>query len=317
MIATRKLASNNLPVTEIGLGCATFAFDATPQSIDDARQMLGKALSIGINHYDTSPFYGRGLSERLVGDALRGRTDLILSSKVGRLLKPDANATTRMPFRVAFDYSYDGVMKSVEHSYHRLGLSKIDILYAHDLGQYTHGEKASEQLAMFFDGGGYRALNELRSAGDVGGIGIGVNEVSICQQVMEYGHFDVFLLAGRHTLLERKGALDLFDSCEQSGTDIVIGGPFNSGMLVGGNTYNYRAIPEEVIQSYRQLRDFCTEQEVPIGAAALQFPLRHRVVKSVIPGPKNPAELEQILNWYNTEIPETFWDGLVSFNDIL
>ena len=317
MIATRKLSGSNRPVTEIGLGCATFAFDASPQSIDDARQMLGNALNIGINHYDTSPFYGRGLSERLVGDALRGRTDLILSSKVGRLLHPDANASTHMPFRVAFDYSYDGVMKSVEHSYHRLGLSKIDILYAHDLGQYTHGDNASTQFATFFDGGGYRALEELRSSGDVGAIGLGVNEVSICQQVMEYGQFDVFLLAGRHTLIERKGALELFHSCEQTGTDIVIGGPFNSGMLVGGDTYNYRAIPEEVTQAYRQLRDYCVEQEVAMGAAALQFPLRHHVVKSVIPGPKNPAELEQILKWYNTEIPEPFWDGLDALNDIL
>ena len=134
MIATRKLSCNNQSVTEVGLGCATFAFDGSPQSVDNARQMLGNALSIGINHYDTSPFYGRGLSERVVGDALRGRANLVLSSKVGRLLQPDANASTHMPFRVAFDYSYDGVMKSVEHSYQRLGLSKIDILYAHDLG---------------------------------------------------------------------------------------------------------------------------------------------------------------------------------------
>ena len=317
MIATRRFTGNNLSVTEIGLGCATFAFDAAPQAIDDARQMLANALSIGINHFDTSPFYGRGLSERLVGDALRGTADLLLSSKVGRLLQPDAGASTHMPFRVAFDYSYDGIMRSVEHSYHRLGLSKIDILYAHDLGQYTHGDKASEQLTTFIDGGGYRALDELRSTGDVSAIGIGVNEVNICQQVMKYGQFDVFLLAGRHTLLERKGALDLFDACEQAGTDIVIGGPFNSGMLVGGNTYNYRSIPEDVTQSYRQLRDYCAEQKVAMGAAALQFPLRHRVVKSVIPGPGNPAELEQIFSWYNTKIPETFWNGLDSLDDTL
>ena len=215
-----------------------------------------------------------------------------------------------MPFRVEFDYTYDGIMRSVEHSYQRLGLDRIDVLYAHDLGRHTHGDDADVQFKAFFERGGYRALEELRTSGDVRAIGLGVNEVEICQKSLEHGDFDVFLLAGRHTLLERTEALPLFDACQKQGTDILIGGPFNSGLLVGGQTYNYREIPAEIAAQHKALSAFCADYGVDIGAAALQFPLRHCVVKSVISGPKNPNELAQILTWHNTEIPDTFWFDL-------
>ncbi len=312
MVATRVIKRRNLSVSEIGLGCATLAFDAAPHAIDAARQMLNAAHGMGLSYFDTAPFYGRGLSERLVGDALRGTSGVLLSSKVGRLLLPDSGASTHFPFRVTFDYSYDGIMRSFEHSFQRLGLAKIDILYAHDLGRHTHVENAAAQYSSFFDDGGYRALEELRDAGDVSAIGIGVNEVSICHQVMQEGQFDVILLAGCHTLMKRTAALDLFSECAQAGTDIIIGGAFNSGILVGGDTYNYRPIPDVVAHRHQQLQNYCAEQGVAIGAAALQFPLRHDVVKSVIPGPKNLAELQENIAWYNTDIPEAFWTGLDS-----
>lgn len=306
----RTLTRSGLALSEIGLGCATLAFDAAPDAVLGARAMLAQAQNLGITYYDTAPFYGRGLSERLVGDALRGNAGTVLSSKVGRLLHPDPAADPGMPFTVAFDYSYEGIMRSVEDSFQRLGLATIDMLYAHDLGRHTHGDAAEAQLRAFFDGGGYRALEGLRKAGDVKAIGLGVNEIAICQQAMAHGDFDVFLLAGRHSLLERTDAMGLFQDCARVGTDIVVGGPFNSGLLVGGATYNYGAIPEDIAARHQTLLAYCHGQGVEIGAAALQFPLRQPIVKSVIPGPKSPHELQQIAQWADAEIPEAFWTGL-------
>lgn len=313
MVKTRTLTTSSLELPELGLGCATLAFDTAPGALADARTMLTRALDAGITYFDTAPFYGRGLSERLVGDALRGQ-DVVLSSKVGRLLRPDATAQTHMPFRVDYDYSYDGIMRSVDDSLHRLGLSRIDILYAHDLGVHTHGAEAPARLTEFFETGGYRALDELRSDGTVSAIGLGVNEIAVCEQVMERGFFDVFLLAGRHTLLERNASRAFFAICAIAGTDIVIGGPFNSGLLVGGQTYNYRAVPDEIAKQHRKLVAYCEAHGVDIGAAALQFPLREDVVKSVIPGPKTPQELSQILDWMTHDIPPAFWDGLAELD---
>lgn len=313
MRATRTLTRSGLLMPELGLGCATLAFDASAQALTLARQMLSDAVETGLGYFDTAPFYGRGLSERLVGDALRGQ-DVVLSSKVGRLLVPDADAETHMPFRVEYDYSYDGIMRSVEHSLQRLGRDTIDILFAHDLGTHTHGDDASARLVEFFDGGGYRALEKLRDAGTISAFGLGVNEIKVCEQVMERGAFDVFLLAGRHTLLERAASRAFFDTCAKVGTDIVIGGPFNSGLLVGGQTYNYRAVPDAIAKQHQKLVAYCKAHGVDIGAAALQFPLREDVVKSVIPGPKTPQELSQILDWMTHEIPPAFWDGLAELD---
>lgn len=313
MGATRTLTRSGLPLSALGLGCATLSFDPSAEAVSSARRLLKDALALGITYFDTAPFYGSGLSERLVGDAVR-RQECVVSSKVGRLLVPDAMATTHMPFRVEYDYSYDGIMRSVDHSLQRLGVDKIDILFAHDLGAHTHGDNAPAMLAEFFDGGGYRALERLRGNGTVRAFGLGVNEIEVCAQVMERGSFDVFLLAGRHTLLERTASGAFFQACAKAGTDIVIGGPFNSGLLVGGQTYNYRAVPDEIAAQHRKLAEHCQAHDVEIGAAALQFPLREEVVKSVIPGPKTPQELSQILAWLTHDIPAAFWDGLAELD---
>ncbi len=310
---TRTLTRSGFALPELGLGCATLAFDAAPESLAKAREMLAHAVDAGMTYFDTAPFYGSGLSERLVGDAVRGK-NIVVSGKVGRLLVPDGAVSTHMPFRVEYDYSHDGILRSVEDSLQRLGLSHIDILFAHDLGVYTHGENAPARLAEFFDGGGYRALNSLRADGTVRAIGLGVNEIAICEQVMERGYFDLFLLAGRHTLLERTASHGFFEACAKVGTDIVIGGPFNSGLLVGGQTYNYRAVPEGIAARHQKLVAYCEAHQVDIGAAALQFPLREKVVKSVIPGPKTTSELCQIFDWMEQDISTPFWDGLAELN---
>ncbi|MCG7495042.1 aldo/keto reductase [Thalassobius sp. Cn5-15] len=310
MIPTHRLTRSGLELSELGLGCATLAFDPSPEGIITARKVLAEAVKAGIAYFDTAPFYGRGLSERLVGDALRRLDGAVISTKAGRLLTPDADAPTHMPFRVQFDYTYDGIMRSFEHSLQRLGLPRIDILLCHDLGRHTHKNAAPTQFTAFFDGGGYRAMEELRRSGDIRAIGLGVNEVEVCQAALKHGVFDLFLLAGRHTLLERDGAQELFEACAKVETDIVIGGPFNSGLLVGGQTYNYRSIPEDVAARHRTLVAFCARHNVPIGAAALQYPLRHPQVRSVIPGPATVTELQQNLDWAKTPIPDAFWAEL-------
>ena len=314
MQSIRTLTRSGIELPELGLGCATLAFNASSDALSLARQMLQDALDAQIGYFDTAPFYGRGLSERLVGDALRGH-DVVISSKVGRLLVPDATTETHMPFRVEYNYSYDGILRSVEDSLQRLGLEKIDILYAHDLGVHTHKENAPARLAEFFDGGGYRALDRLRADETARAIGLGVNEIKVCEQVMERGTFDVFLLAGRHTLLERNASQEFFQACSKADTDIVIGGPFNSGLLVGGQTYNYVRVPDDIAVKHQQLVAYCKAHQVDIGAAALQFPLRESVVKSVIPGPKTPQELKQILSWMTQDIPAAFWDGLIDLDE--
>ena len=252
MIKTDEIGTTGLRVTTLGLGCASLAgiFEPVPET--DARAAIDAALEAGITYFDTAPFYGHGLSERLVGDQLRGNSTITLSSKVGRLLEPgitrDPEAwVAALPFTPVFDYSYDGILRSYEDSLQRLGLDRIDILYIHDIGNLTHGPDAGAELFETAMTGGYRALERLRSSGAISAFGLGVNEAEVCRNAMNRGDWDVFLLAGRYTLLEQEPLADLFPACENTGTDIVIGGPFNSGVLVGGKTFDYGEIPGEIV----------------------------------------------------------------------
>ena len=314
-IEQTNLTSSGTPLSSLGLGAASLAGIFQPVAEQDARATIARALDSGIRYVDTAPFYGHGLSERLIGDGLRGRKDVVLSTKVGRLLHPghdpDPGAwATPLPFRPVYDYSYDGVMRSFEHSLHRLGLDRIDILYIHDIGDLTHGAEAGPDLFDTAMTGGYRALDELRASGAISAIGLGVNEAQVCSDALQRGDWDVFLLAGRYTLLEQAPLGDLLPACAHAGTDIVIGGPFNSGVLVGGETFDYGGIPPEVADRVQRLTEICRAHAIGLPAAALQFPLAHPVVKSVIPGPRTPDELHQILTWCSQPIPDSFWSDL-------
>jgi len=213
-----------------------------------------------------------------------------------------------------FDYSYDAVMRSFTESLQRLGLARIDILYIHDIGRLTHGEENAFRMAELTSGGGLRALEELRAAGVIAGFGMGVNEVAACLDVMEHARLDVILLAGRYTLLEQAPLDDLFPRCEAAGTAIVIGGPFNSGILAAGSrsgaTFNYEAAPRAVIEKVAALEAVCERHGVPLPAAALQFPLAHKLVASVIPGLDSPERVSQAVALYNTPIPPGLWAEL-------
>lgn len=311
----RTVGKTDLKIDVLGLGAAPLGGNFVDLDYAQAADLIAAAQDAGIGYFDTAPWYGFGRSERVIGDLLRG-TDYTLSDKVGRLLKPggvenpmDYGMIDPLPFHVVYDYGYDGVMRAFEDSLQRLGLDRIDILLAHDIGTFQHG---SDNARHFTDlaQGGYRAMAELRDAGVVKAIGLGVNENQVCLDALGIGDWDVFLLAGRYTLLEQTPLETLFPACETAGTTIICGGPFNSGILVGRDMWNYDKAPAEVVDKARALGQVADAHGVPLPAAALQFPLAHSIVTSVIPGPRDAGELAQILDWFETPIPEAFWSDL-------
>ena len=317
----RRIGNTELKLDALGFGCASLGNLYQPVSDTAAAQVLQAAWGAGFRYYDTAPHYGQGLSERRIGNQLRGHPDYLLSTKAGRLLKPAGYAKERhgfvspMPFDIDYDYSYDGVMRSFEDSLQRLGLDRVDILYMHDIGEVTHG-KANKQLFPIAMEGGYKAMDNLRSQGLVEAIGLGVNEYQVCEQALEHGDWDCFLLAGRYTLLEQESLASFMPKCEQRNCSIVIGGAYNSGILAtgtrGGGTlhYDYGPPSPAVVDKVRQLENLCDQHGIPLAAAAVQFPLAHPAVASVIPGMGSVRRIEQTLNLFNTAIPQEFWQAL-------
>jgi D-threo-aldose 1-dehydrogenase len=314
----RRIGRTSVEVTVLGLGCATLGGSRIPVTRQEAEAIVGAAWAAGVSYIDTAPFYGVGQAERCVGDAMRWvpREEWVLSTKVGRLLRPRPTApadTSRrypLPFEPVYDYSYDGVMRSFEDSMQRLGLARIDILYVHDIGARQHGSEAHPRLMQILREGGYRALEKLRDAGTVQAIGIGVNEREVLLEALEWGDWDAFLLAGRYTLLEQAPLDDLLPKCEKAGTSIVVGGPLNSGILAGRDTWNYAMAPPEIVARVRAIEAVCGSHKVPLAAAALQFPLAHPVVAAVIPGPRNVEEFHANVRLLRHKIPAALWADL-------
>ena len=311
----RQVGRTDLKIDTLGLGGAPLGGNFVDLDRAQAAELIRAAKDAGIDYFDTAPWYGFGRSERVMGDLLRG-TNYVLSDKVGRLLRPgaverpmDYGMIDPLPFHVVYDYSYDGIMRAFEDNLQRLGLDRIDILLAHDIGEMQHGAENARHFRDLADSG-YRAMDELRRSGKVKAIGLGVNENQVCQDALGIGDWDVFLLAGRYTLLEQTPLHALFPACEAAGTTIICGGPFNSGVLVGREMWNYAKAPEEVVEKARALGAVADKFSVPLAAAALQFPLGNDIVTAVIPGPRNKNELEQILTWNETPIPAEFWAEL-------
>ena len=322
-IPSRPIGRTALSITELGLGAAPMGNLYRPVSDTDAYATMQTAIDGGIRYVDTAPYYGFGLSERRVGDLIRDKAKIAISTKVGRLLRPVPGIDTKserrgfvspMPFEPVFDYTRDGILRSHETSLHRLGLAQIDILYVHDIGRETHGELDAQYRSQLIDGGGLAALCELRDEGSVAAIGLGVNEIQVCLELMEECDFDVLLLAGRYTLLEQRALNALLPKCQETATSLVVGGPFNSGVLAAGSGgqahYNYAPVPPEVKERVRALEEVCAAHGVPLAAAALQFPLAHPVVASVIPGFSSAEEVEAGLNFYHFPIPDSLWADL-------
>ena len=315
----RQVGQTELAIDTLGLGGAPLGGNFVDLDYAQAAELIRAARQAGIGYFDTAPWYGFGRSERVMGDMLRGK-EYVLSDKVGRLLRPGAvkdpmeyGMIEPLPFHVVYDYGYDGIMRAYEDNLQRLGLDRIDILLAHDIGRFQHGEE-NERHFRDLEQGGYRAMDELRRSGQVKAIGLGVNENEVCMDALEIGDWDVFLLAGRYTLLEQTSLEALFPACKDAGTSIICGGPFNSGILVGREMWNYAAAPAEIIEKARALGAVADEFAIPLAAAALQFPLFNDIVTSVIPGPRNKCELDQILEWFQTPIPKEFWATLKSKN---
>ena len=311
----RKIGKSNVKIDVLGLGCAPLGGNFVDLSYNQAAEIIKFALDSGIRYFDTAPWYGFGRSERVVGDQLRN-SQFIISSKVGRILKPGAvdnpsnyGMVDPLPFHPVYDYSYDGIMRSFEDGLQRLGLDQIDILLVHDIGEFQHGEENQRHFKDLSETG-YKAMDELRNNDVVKAIGLGVNENKVCLDALEIGNWDVFLLAGRYTLLEQTPLDSLFPKCKNAGTSIICGGPFNSGVLVGREMWNYANAPKDVVNKVKSLKKIAENFNIPLPAAALQFPLFNEIITSVIPGARSKNEFKQILQWFTLKIPIDFWKEL-------
>ena len=317
----RTIGRTGLEVTEISFGAAALGglYRACPR--DQAMETLEAAWDAGIRYFDVAPWYGLGLAERHVGDFLRGKpeNDYVLSTKVGRLLRPvptgtvpDYSYVDPLSFDADYDYSYDGIMRSVDFSYARLGLNRIDILYVHDIGAYTHGKARNAEHMRQFLGSGIKALEELKSSGAIKAFGLGVNEVPVCLEVMQQADIDCILLAGRYTLLDRSAVAELLPLCEKKGTSLVIGGVFNSGILatgpVPGANFDYRAADADVLSRVRAMEEIAARHGLPLAAPAMQFPLANPLVASVLIGTAKASSLTRNMDLIEPKLPASLYE---------
>jgi D-threo-aldose 1-dehydrogenase len=322
----RKVGRTKLEVTELGLGGAPMGgFRATiPEA--EAVALTEAAYQAGVRYFDTSPFYGYGRSELRMGAALRERPrdSYVLSTKIGRILhamKPDEKPPgdfreNGLPgFAPVFDYSYDGVMRSLEHSHLRLGTARIDIALVHDVDFWTIKDRAilDQRFKTVMDSG-FKALDELRRAGVIGAIGVGINEADTSLRFIKAGDFDCMLLAGRYTLLEQGALAEFLPECVKRSVSVILGGPYNSGILTGavkaGATHDYVAAPAHLIEKAQKIEAVCKRHGVELGAAALQFPLFHPALCAVIPGALSVAEVKQNAARLGAKIPAELWSEL-------
>jgi D-threo-aldose 1-dehydrogenase len=310
-----QLGKTRLEVTRLGMGGAALGGLFRDLAEDVATGTVKRALSLGISFFDTAPLYGAGKSEQRFSHGLRGwnRDSYVLASKVGYALLPQVpGARQEMffpydnppPLQPTFDFSYDGVMRSIKGSLGRLGVDRIDILHIHD--PTDHFDAAMK--------GAYVALDKLRQEGMIGAVGVGTTEVETVIRFVQAGDFDCILLAGRYSLLDHSALKDALPLCQAKGVSVIVGGPYSSGILatgaVPGAMFNYVPATADVLEKVRQIENICGEYAVPLKAAALQFPLAHPAVVSIIPGARTVAEVEENFQFMGHPIPAEFWTDL-------
>lgn len=320
----RRIGSTELQSTALGFGSAPLGNRFRTLTEQACHDLVDDAWDRGIRLFDTAPMYGYGLAENRLGTALRGRPReaYLLSTKVGRLLRPAAQQPPDddmwsgvPPMRVHYDYTYSGAMRSIEDSLQRMLTDRIDIVLIHDCDRYGHG---ADQPAVFEQAmsGAARALMELREQKVVGAVGIGVNEADVCLAAAQHGGFDVFLLAGRYSLLEQDSLSDLMPVCVDQGISLLLGGVYNSGILatgaIEGANYNYAPASSEIIDRVRHIETICATYQVPIAAVALQFVLAHPAVASVVVGASSLGQQARNLEAANLHLPEAVWSELVA-----
>jgi D-threo-aldose 1-dehydrogenase len=288
----------------LGLGTAPLAglFEATDE--ETARATVERAWELGIRYFDTAPLYGSGLAEQRVGAALRDRPrdEFLLSTKVGRLLRPgvpDAVFKDAPPLAPVFDFSGEGVLRSLEESLDRLGLDRVDIALLHDPDDHL-----DEALA---------SLEPLRAA--VAAVGVGTNSVRTALHFVRDGSIDYLLIAGRYTPLDDSAGDELLPLCAERGVHVIVGGVFNSGLLAGGTTFDYQEAPEALVARTRELAAICERYDVPLAALALQFPLRHPAVGGIVVGARSPDEIAHDNELLQIQIPDALWDELTVPSD--
>ncbi|HZQ63281.1 MAG TPA: aldo/keto reductase [Casimicrobiaceae bacterium] len=328
--ARRRIGRRDVSVSLLGVGTAPFGSTAAHDTDASIAEAFGAMHGAGLRYFDTAPFYGIGLAEHRLGMCLRGvdRRELVVSTKVGRLLDPLQGAaqagasSSTYPFEVRYDYSYSGTLRSLEHSFQRLGTNAVDIVLVHDVNRRWQGDLVEQRYAEAMQGA-HRALCELRAAGAIKAFGVGVNDWSILLRFARDGDFDCFMLAGRYTLLDHS-ALDTFmPDCERRGISVLMAAPFNSGILATGArpgaTYFYVDADAEIMQRTRRIEAVCARHGVALAAAALQFAMAHRAVASVVTGMRNASEVHTNLAHCAAPIPAAFWEelkreGLVAAN---
>jgi len=305
------LGGTGLSVTRLGLGTAPLGglFREVPE--DQAVGVVERAWAAGLRFFDTAPLYGSGLSEQRVGSGLghRPRDHFVLATKVGRLLRPDAPPEPGQqykgtpPVNPVFDFSAAGAERSLAESLERLGMHRVDVVHIHDPDDH-HDEAL---------GGAYKALAGLRRNGKISAIGAGMNQTEMLARFAREADFDCFLLAGRYTLLDQSGLKELLPLCAERGIAVICGGVFNSGILADpglGGHYNYLPAPPEVVARARRLQAVCERHGVPLPAAAIQFPLGHPAVASVVVGARSAAELDEDVDMFRWPIPAVLWADL-------
>jgi D-threo-aldose 1-dehydrogenase len=316
----------NIDATPFGFGGAPLG-NLFARITDEAAVALVRAAQArGIRYFDTAPHYGNGLSEHRIGAALRGtpREDFLLSTKVGRLLVPDPHAPRDqngyvdvLPFVQCWDYSHDGTLRSVEDSLQRLSLARIDYVFIHDVARDAHGDAQPQRFREAMNGA-VPALARLKADGAIQGFGIGVNDWRVCVDALAHADLDVLLLAGRYTLLDQSALPELLPRCVARGVRVVIGGPFNSGILASGAHprggarpyFDYGPAPPEIVDRVAAIEALCAAHGVALKAAALQFPRAHPAVACVLPGARSEAELAENLALSGAPIPGAFWRAL-------
>ena len=314
----RKLRNRDVSFTLMGLGCAQMGNLYRWTSYQESLSAFEAAWDAGIRYFDTAPFYGYTRSERRLGTMLteHQRDEYVLSTKVGRVMVPDESVGPEedayaqpLPFRPVYDYTYDAILKSFEASRQRIGVFKPDILFVHDIGRATHGEKHEHYWTQLTKGGGFKALGELRDAGLVKAVGLGVNEWQAVSEAMDEFNIDVTMLAGRYTLLEQE-SLAMLDKANRHGVGIVVAGAFNSGLLAGNRKFNYAEAPADILARVETLEAACKAEGVSMQAAALNFPLLHPAVVTVVSGARNGEQMKANIGWFEEEIPASFWKTL-------
>lgn len=308
----------------LGLGGAPLGnlFEALGDA--DATAVVEKAWADGCRCFDTAPHYGNGLSERRLGTVLRvsARPEFVISTKVGRLLLPATDAPRQQfgyvdlpPFVQRWDYSASGTRRSIEDSLQRLGLARIDVAYVHDIDAANHGERAPQVLRQVLDET-LPTLRRLQSEGMVGAIGLGVNDWHVVMQVLQHAELDALMLAGRYSLLDHGALAELLPSCTQRGVRIALGGVFNSGILATGvrdtrgAMFNYAPAAHEWVARTAAIETVCEEFDVPLRAAALQFPLAHAAIDIVMVGVRSAAQWADCVTMMERRIPSAFWSAL-------